>query len=149
MSVSKGGAGHSISGSWTGTYFYLGDASPCGFEVVFLEQNGLLDGNILDDSGGGANLGEAILSGTFSYPSVAFKKIYRNNGLDPIDYRGTMSEDGKMLSGTWVIKKSSVTGTWVARRAGNDEKFEFKETEDKIEQEAEKPKTLAVPGTMS
>ena len=91
---------HSIGGGWRGKYFYALDGSAHGWEAVFVESNGIIEGNILDDG----YLGEANAGGVFRYPFVRFTKLYRTKGMLPVQYEGTMSEDGKMMTGRWSIK---------------------------------------------
>lgn len=147
---------HTMQGSWRGRYFYTGNVhQPCGFEAVFLESNGIIDGNILDDG----NLGEASVGGTFTYPSIAFTKAYRQAGLSPVSYKGTMSEDGNRLSGTWAIRsgfsgtwttKGNWSGTWVAVRLDGEEMLEFDETlGDERPKEEEHEKVLVCDNLVS
>jgi hypothetical protein len=131
---------HNIQGSWRGCYFYavqLAGGRGFGFEAVFLESGGVLEGNILDDS----HLGEAVVSGSFTYPTVTFVKRYRNKPGAPIRYEGTMSEDGKTLQGSWFLisGQGSTRGTWVANRTSDGEDLTFKrENEEETEDEREK-----------
>ena len=118
MFVDKGGASHGVAGNWRGRYLYTtGGADGQGFEAVFLQNDSRLEGNILDDG----PLGEAVVTGSFVYPSINFTKVYRAGGQPPIYYSGTMSEDGKTLAGTWEVHSQKVKqplarGTWTARR---------------------------------
>lgn len=91
---------HSIAGSWLGKYGYQDDSDGSTFEAVFLESRGYIEGSILDD----CSLGEAFVTGTFVYPNISFTKKYRKPGLEPVEYRGQMSEDGQSLLGVWTIK---------------------------------------------
>ncbi|MBC7997435.1 MAG: hypothetical protein IAF58_05815, partial [Leptolyngbya sp.] len=107
---------HSIQGGWRGRYFYTGDNSPHGFEAVFIDMNGVLEGNILDDG----RLGEAIVGGNFSYPLVKFTKLYHAEGSLKVTYQGTMSDDGKTMQGRWTIDGAN-SGTWSAARFDDGE----------------------------
>jgi hypothetical protein len=91
---------HSIAGSWMGQYFYLGQQSGSAFEVVFVEIGSRVEGSVLDN----CKLGEALVSGTFTYPSLQFIKYTLSVRIDPVEYRGTMNEDGTVLSGNWYIR---------------------------------------------
>jgi hypothetical protein len=113
--LSKSDPNHSVQGSWLGQYFYSEDPSlGFAFEAAFLDIDGHVEGNILD----GDRLGEAVVSGTFEYPSLSFTKIYRIAGVSAVHYDGTMSEDGKELRGRWHISGDS-NGTWFAQRDSN------------------------------
>ena len=80
---------------------------------------------------------KASLKGSFSFPSVQFVKLYLKAGHDakvdkqpgktsvtittwgdPVEYEGSMSEDGKTISGRWMIasKNGMSSGTWTASR---------------------------------
>ena len=129
----KSGPKHSVQGNWRGAYFYAHDLTTgCGFEAVFIELNGTVEGNILDDG----RLGEAFVGGTFSYPELRFTKVYR--GSHAVKYQGTMSEDGKLLVGRWVIPGMSA-GTWRAMRSleGEDLKVQDRREEEEEEQKEE------------
>lgn len=49
---------------------------------------------------------------------------------NPVEYEGTMSQDGKNMSGTWKItgEKSSSSGTWSASRLKEDDVEEHLKT---------------------
>lgn len=139
-------AKHSIAGEWRGHYDYYGMPDKgCGFNAFISEHSGRLEGTIVDDY----SPGKASLSGSFSYPSILFTKVYSKSGhfselekqgdqtfitfysfLEPIEYEGTMTEDGKTMSGKWLIngKQSTAAGTWTAYRVLEDEE-EQRETE--------------------
>ncbi len=118
---------HSIQGSWRGRYFHPGSSEAFGFEAVFIDADGILEGNILDDG----SLGEALVSGKFSYPHLKFVKIYQSGTKHAVNYQGTMSEDGKTLMGRWTIA-GDASGTWTAKRYedGEDLKFEIEDTRE-------------------
>ncbi|MBZ0188045.1 MAG: hypothetical protein K8F91_17490 [Candidatus Obscuribacterales bacterium] len=112
---------HNIDGQWRGFYAYRNrpdDGS--GFDAHFESVAGALTGAIHDDQG----LGEALISGSFDFPSINFTKVYVSGTALPIHYVGTMSDDGKSLSGTWLIAHDHirVTGTWRAHRIDEEYK---------------------------
>ncbi len=111
---------HSIQGGWRGRYFYTGDNHPHGFEAVFVEMDGHLEGNILDDG----RLGEAVVGGNFSYPVVRFTKFYHAAGTSKVTYHGMMSDDGKTMQGRWRIDAAN-SGTWSAARFDDGEDLTF------------------------
>jgi hypothetical protein len=109
---------HSIAGDWLGHYLYDEGVIGSCFEAIFLESGGYIEGSILD----GGQLGEAFVSGTFEYPNLRFTKKYRRAGLEPVNYIGSMSEDGQTISGSWWIdargEGAHTSGTWTASRTG-------------------------------
>jgi hypothetical protein len=124
---------HSVSGGWLGSYYYdkRSGNQPARFEATFSRngREGSFDGSILDD----AVLGEArVLEGLQSGRSVSFTKVYINppqgHSVHPITYEGTLSEDGKRISGKWQLdyrgarqrKSVRMTGSWEAHRLWND-----------------------------
>lgn len=135
---------HSVQGSWRGRYFYPGSSEAQGFEAVFVDAGGILDGNILDDG----KLGEADVTGKFFFPHIKFTKTYRTGTKHSVFYEGTMSEDGKTLMGRWVVpgggvKGGDFKGTWTAKRYEDGEDLKFT-TEDERELELvgeKKPET--------
>jgi hypothetical protein len=129
---------HGITGNWRGHYTYSTNPDEgSNFDAIFVESEGSLKGNIRDES----MLGEAVLDGSFAYPNVSFTKTYYTRGLSPISYTGTMSGDGKTITGRWkiVIQNSSfeVKGTWMAHRVDKEEKKKEK-IEDKQNNEIER-----------
>lgn len=136
---------HNVNGSWLGNFYYSSIAQPFGFEAVFMEVNGSIEGSILDDG----NLGEAFIFGTFSDPNLSFTKKYRNSGLHAVVYEGSLSDEGKKLTGTWRIG-SSANGSWVAWRQEEEEIPDLdRETEDDnfFEEEMEQEKVRIRPMT--
>jgi hypothetical protein len=136
-----------IAGKWRGHYqvpnFPQHDSA---FTAFISENGGHISGAIEDD----CQLGEATLIGSFSFPSVRFTKVYLNPGrIDevvkrgnnmvivsaiygpPIEYQGTMSDDGKEMSGTWTISSdhASAHGTWTAYRLDEKEKDKSNQTD--------------------
>lgn len=135
---------HSIAGTWKGHYSYRDDPEDgSGFEAVFYEDSkGILEGHILDDD---QAFGQATISGVFSYPRVNFTKVYllqEPRRLSPIEYQGSMSGDGKSISGTWIIVQGSTVlrrGGWKAHRKDDDVKKSEPRQEEKV---IEKPVTV-------
>lgn len=130
---------HSVQGSWRGSFFYSHDpGTGYGFEAVFVEHNGKVDGNILDDG----KMGEAKVGGIFVYPDLRFTKIYLRDSL-PVKYQGTMSEDGNLLIGRWVMA-DKVTGTWRASRSQEGEDLKVEDWSEE-QQEKEESRPLVAP----
>jgi hypothetical protein len=135
-----------------GQYFYLGEQDGSAFEVVFVEIGSgfekRVEGSVLDN----CNLGEAMVSGSFTYPSLQFIKTYISVRIDPVEYRGTMNEDGTMIAGNWYIRprdkdSGSTMGTWIATRGDGGEEFTFDvdQTKDEINDEVKEEKKIEVP----
>jgi hypothetical protein len=107
-----------LSGGWLGTYWYPGRRLPCRFEATLthVPRSGQLSGTILDDG----RLGMASLGGATTGDAVAFTKVYRSPGLEPVQYEGTVAEDGRSMTGTWVIAPGGpvrLQGTWEMHRS--------------------------------
>ncbi len=136
---------HSVSGSWLGNYYYSSGSQPFGFEAVFVEMNGSVEGSIMDDG----QLKEANVFGKFADPMITFTKKYTNSALQVVKYQGTMSDDGKKMSGTWNID-SKVAGSWLAWRQ-EEEEIPDLETQDQTDdglyqdEEREKEKVMVRP----
>ena len=135
-----------------GQYFYLGEQDGSAFEVVFVEIGSgfekRVEGSVLDN----CNLGEAMVTGSFTYPSLQFIKTYISMRIDPVEYRGTMNEDGTVIVGNWYIRprdkdSGSTMGTWIATRGDGGEEFTFDidQTKDEINDEVKEEKKLEVP----
>jgi hypothetical protein len=142
-------AAHKIAGEWRGHYVHLkrpGDS----FTAFIYENEGQIDGTVIDDSGPGP----ATMTGSFSFPGVVFTKVYDRPGAvrdvekigdqtivtirhfgPPIEYEGTMSDDGKTMGGTWVINAErgvAGAGSWTAYRVDEEESKESKETGKRV-----------------
>lgn len=102
-----------ISGSWLGTYWQ--NDSPTRFEATLVVGDSSLSGSILDDN----LLGEARISGEVVGRSIQFTKRYLTSSPTPIDYSGTISEDGNSMSGRWRIGQKH-SGQWEAHRSNQD-----------------------------
>jgi hypothetical protein len=121
------------------------------FTAFISETEGRLEGTVIDDDGPGP----ASLSGSYAFPSLAFTKVYSRGGAvkheektvkgkkftiygvygPPVEYEGSMSEDGKRMEGTWVINGErglAGRGSWTAYRVEWEEGKESKETEQEI-----------------
>jgi hypothetical protein len=122
-----------LSGSWYGNYYYASGKTAHGFEAIFSENNGAVAGNILDLGVGS----EASVSGTFSYPLLQFRKTYYKTAKAPVDYEGTMSGDGKTLTGKWKIPPAA-KGSWIAWRIEEKESVDEILTDEAMDKEKEK-----------
>lgn len=119
----------SVTGGWLGTYAYGGLGKwqpPVRFEVTFeaSEIPGEFTGTVLDEG----PLGEASITGTQDGLQVRFTKVYRSSNslggqVVPVEYEGTLAEDGRSMKGTWAIVARipglpplRTGGTWDAHR---------------------------------
>ena len=149
----------SLSGSWRGHYSYATGGESFGFEVVFIEDHGIVEGNILDDG----RLGEAGVAGTFTYPKLEFTKCYYSKSIPPIKYQGTMSSDGNTLAGTWrhmavlpqiqkipngILFKIPTSGTWVAKRYTDAKELDL-ETLDELQSQGKEKELVSTQSTRS
>ncbi|MBK9143925.1 MAG: hypothetical protein IPM23_15605 [Candidatus Melainabacteria bacterium] len=110
------GAAQDASGKWRGFYTYRHNPDAgCAFDAHLEVEEGVLSGRIHDDY----ELGEATVSGAYHFPSINFTKVYVSGEHAPIHYVGTMSEDGRSMSGTWLITHGQIrwSGTWRAHRS--------------------------------
>lgn len=132
-----------LSGSWFGNYYYSSATTAYGFEAVFIESNGAISGNILDMN----TLGEANVVGTFACPQVGFTKIYYKSNHAPVKYDGTLSADGKTMTGTWQIPPMA-RGNWIAWRIEEKEDFDDVDMDQSLdeEKELETVRPLVMPG---
>lgn len=122
---------HSISGTWLGNYYYDRVADPHGFEAVFVQSGTQVEGSILDDG----QLGEAHVNGSFVSGQLKFCKIYNGAARNPVHYEGTMSEDGKSISGRWQIDVKT-RGSWMAWRL-DDEKVPEADESTEVDRDKE------------
>jgi hypothetical protein len=127
-------ANESLSGRWTGVYFYPVDSElnandampPTPFTADISEVAGLLAGRIEEPNltlGPGASGLVAVLSGERRGETVRFDKQYVSGALrHAVAYDGRLSGDGTTISGRWSIPgdwsgefRMQRTGTAVAR----------------------------------
>ena len=121
---------HSIAGGWLGTFYYASRTLlPVRFEASFVRQAGDGDteqfcGSVVDDDNGDgvAQVAHGVRQAAF----IRFTKRYMPPapGLYPVAYVGTLSADGRLLTGHWKIalagsrraRARELVGTWDARR---------------------------------
>lgn len=122
---------HSILGGWLGTYYHRSRYEmPVRFEATFSllrDAETGFGGTILDD----IPIGEAVVThGQQTGRNIRFTKIYRESPpeyeIGPIHYLGTLSEDGRQVTGTWEMqyrrkgKLRRRSGNWDAHRLWNE-----------------------------
>jgi len=111
-----------LTGTWLGTYWQQG--KPTRFEATLVQSGNTLTGNILDDS----YLGEATLDGEVVGRSVSFVKRYTalKRKRTPVNYQGTVSEDGDYMQGTWDFFGKWGFCPWEAHRRRENLMVELK-----------------------
>lgn len=102
-----------LSGTWLGTFWQRDQ--PTRFEASIVQGGNTLSGSILDDG----PMGEAKFNGEVIGRRVAFTKQYLTQ-TELIEYSGTLDEEATSIQGTWVIPGTKHSGTWEARRSGDD-----------------------------
>lgn len=111
----------SVTGFWTGHYYYATSGAPKVEFQAELEQIGdVLYGNITEQNTFDPFAGQILIAelvGTVSGMRVTFSKSYMNAGnrLQKIQYQGAISSDENEIAGRWAI--GSVTGPFNMRRA--------------------------------
>jgi len=103
-----------LTGTWLGSYWQQGEQTR--FEMTLVQSGNAIAGNILDDG----HLGEANLAGEVTGRTIRFAKSYISLQSVPINYRGTVSEDENMMSGTWNFGRHFDSGHWEAYRSGEN-----------------------------
>ena len=114
-----------LSGVWLGTYWQGGKQTR--FEMTLVQSGNKLIGNILDNG----RLGEAELSGEVVGRTIQFSKRYLMVKQTPVNYRGTVSEDGNKMSGKWDFYGILGRQKWEAHRNGENLALQQKVTEQK------------------
>ena len=102
-----------LSGTWLGTYWQRG--KPTRFELTLIHSGNTLTGYSLDQS----YMGEASWSGTVTGRHLHCTKCYPLKQQPPVHYRGTVSEEGNTMQGTWDFGPLG-SGTWEAHRSGEN-----------------------------
>ena len=111
----------SVTGFWTGHYFYATSGAPKVEFQAELEQIGdVLHGNITEQNTFDPFAGQMLVAeliGRVSGGAVSFTKSYMNAGnrLQKIQYRGALSSDENEIAGSWAI--GMATGPFKMRRA--------------------------------
>ncbi len=115
---------NTIAGEWHGRYYYDGFPKLGGdFTAFFSETAGSLHGTIVDDGGAG----KATLTGSFSFPSVQFTKVYlKSSKAKYVEERKTIVPKFGMFGGNQTItSKATTTETF-----GNPVEYEGLMSED-------------------
>jgi hypothetical protein len=115
-----------LSGTWLGSYWQNGEQ--VRFEFALIHSGNSLSGNILDD----CYLGEANITGEVIGRQIQFSKRYVSVRQVPIEYKGTISDDGDSMRGNWSFAykalafHSVASGSWEAHRNGGNLSLQLK-----------------------
>ena len=132
-----------LTGRWDGSFSYpwgFGTTTPFLAEIV--ETGGSLSGSVVEPDlayRSGETM-EALLAGHHVGTSVDFTKTYRGNRFgyeNPVDYGGTVSQDGLQIEGVWSLL--DLDGTFEMHRDAAAAVQEEKSVEERLPQLAELP----------
>ncbi len=98
----------SLTGVWSGQYWYGAGEGRTSFAAYLIETGGGLEGTTLERilTLGGREM-SATLIGVRSGTGVSFTKVYDQAdefGAAPISYSGTANADLTLIEGEWVIQ---------------------------------------------
>jgi hypothetical protein len=99
-----------LSGQWQGAFFASGAVTP--FNATIVDENGRIIGSISEFNGFG-DPGVAFLlsdiAGNVRGNRVTFEKTYNGVGgqTHTVVYSGTISRDGRRITGTWNLDGAS------------------------------------------
>ena len=102
--------GANLTGVWQGLYTYPRPALSVSFVATLIENGKCLSGSTHEPCVGERRSGAtlyATLLGSRDESAVTFVKTYDAPGpdfLDPVEYVGTLSQDGTEIEGRWIIR---------------------------------------------
>ena len=102
------GSASNLSGQWSGEYAYPGQAGPVTpFLALIEDHGGRVSGTIIEPNTIEGGTLEAELVGTHNGNSIDFTKTYAPRASrhydNPVDYVGSVSEDGALIRGVWSL----------------------------------------------
>jgi hypothetical protein len=111
-----------LTGKWSGEFAYPAHAGPeTPFLACLMDLNGHVSGSIIEPDIVDGGVIEASLVGARGGSSVDFTKTYPASAspdyAEPVDYVGTLSSDGTVISGVWSLLEWD--GTFEMRREPN------------------------------
>jgi len=117
------GTGVDLTGVWHGIYTYPRPVLSVAFVATLIEHGKSLSGSTHEPSVGRTGYGTlyALLLGSRHDSAVTFVKTYDSAGADfrhPIEYEGTLSQDGTEIEGRWTIRKAWSGKFLMIRSAG-------------------------------
>ena len=128
-----------VSGFWTGEYSYeaIKDVS-VSFQAELSQLGAILSGNTTEQNTFDEQAGQILIAelfGKVSSHNTSFTKTYSNSlmGKDKVVYKGVVSSDGKMISGSWNIsqmRNGSFRMTKAIEQNPSPKAVKAKETED-------------------
>ncbi|WAT18634.1 hypothetical protein OZN62_03370 [Aurantiacibacter sp. MUD11] len=121
-----------LSGQWSGEYAYPRDTGPVTpFLAIIEDHGGRLTGTIIEPNTVESGTLEADLVGLRHGTGVDFTKTYTPGASrhysHPVDYVGSVSEDGQVIKGVWSLL--DLDGTFVMRRELTREEMLEREAE--------------------
>ncbi len=109
-----------LTGIWHGNYSYPYFQESVSFVATIIESGGHVSGSTHEPHGFRPETLYASLSGRRDGRAVTFIKVCQNGGLEyasPIEYQGSLSEDGTEIEGRWTIP-SDWSGKFLMIRSG-------------------------------
>jgi hypothetical protein len=105
----------SLIGEWRGAYAYTDTNPPVPFSLALSQSGKVISGRsteLATFGQGPTRYLYATISGAADGQTVAFTKTYDGTGGQnhSVQYTGTLSEDGSVISGSWTL--GAATGTW-------------------------------------
>jgi hypothetical protein len=95
-----------LSGQWQGVFYSAGLVTP--FNAFIIDDGGAITGSITEPNGFGDQSAAFLLAdlqGTVRNGRVSFEKTYNGVGgqSHTVRYQGTVSRDGRRITGTWSL----------------------------------------------
>ena len=119
IAVSQPAEAQDIANTWTGYYHYNDGRQPVPFRMTLRFTGNSFRGRVTEPAtfGTGASMLSADVVGTITDGKVVFTKTYDGTGgqTHPVQYYGTLSADGRQISGGWLIE--TMSGTFIATPA--------------------------------
>lgn len=123
-----------LSGQWTGDFAYPANQGPTTpFVATIEDRSSHLSGTISEHDLFSGAIIEAVLTGTRDGSSVDFTKTYGASASSeydqPIDYVGSISSDGLVVTGVWSLldwdgtfemRRDAIVGEAEAARKGEE-----------------------------
>lgn len=119
FSVTQPAQSQDLARAWTGYYHYNDGRQPVPFRMTLQFDGSKFRGRVTEPAtfGTGASMLSADVVGTITGDKVTFTKTYDGTGgqTHPVQYYGTLSADGRQISGGWLIE--TMSGTFIATPA--------------------------------
>lgn len=97
----------SVRGLWDGAFQYSSsaDIGDHPFKAKLVEKDGEISGLVVEEALSGGQV-KAEIHGTLDGRTIMFRKTYLTQSTDyrsAVEYEGSVSADGKIISGTWKL----------------------------------------------